>query len=199
MCVVGPNEAGKSSMLDALAHLDNDTAFRPTDRTRGEPGSTIPQVRPRFVLEREDKDTIAEVPEAKGVRQLVIWKQGGERGYRLEPAPERETYGRGGTFTGDSPGSAMGAGRPPVKRTTLRRLIGWRISSHRRSSYSNPRNRRCLQQAWTGPMRFERNSGHVPTTLLPIAIVGARAFGSIAPRNNLRRTSAAHGNRANSR
>jgi predicted ATPase len=91
VCVVGPNEAGKSSLIEALAHLDNDRAFQPAEKTRGTPPSATPQVRARFVLEDDDREALADIPEARRVRQLVMWKRGdGPRGYRLEPEPERD-------------------------------------------------------------------------------------------------------------
>lgn len=91
VCIVGPNEAGKSSFLDAMVHLDHDEEFLPQEKTRGAATSDTIQVRARFLLDDDDKALIADIPEAGGVRQLVQWKRDTlERGRRLDPAPTRD-------------------------------------------------------------------------------------------------------------
>src|SRR3954451_20461424 len=75
ICIVGPNEAGKSSFLDALEHLDRDDDYSRQERTRGVATSEIVQVRARFLLDEEDKALLADIPEAASARQLVMWKK----------------------------------------------------------------------------------------------------------------------------
>jgi len=91
VCIVGPNEAGKSSFLDALEHLDHNEPYSKQEKTRGtSPGDTI-QVRARFLLEEDDKALLQEIPEAKDARHFVIWKKGKhDRGYRVDPQPMRD-------------------------------------------------------------------------------------------------------------
>lgn len=61
IAIVGPNEAGKSSFLEALAHLEIDEDFAPSVHTRG--ASAQPKVWARFVLDDTDKAALAGIPE----------------------------------------------------------------------------------------------------------------------------------------
>lgn len=88
VCVVGPNAAGKSSFLDALCHLNDESEFSVSEPTRG---GGPPCVEARFALERVDKDLLHDLPEAKQVRQLILRKDGDEPLERfLEPEPARD-------------------------------------------------------------------------------------------------------------
>jgi energy-coupling factor transporter ATP-binding protein EcfA2 len=92
VCVVGPNAAGKSSFLDALMHLNHDDDFGDNEATRG---GGEPHIEARFALEKADKDLLADIPEAKDVRQILVHKDpGDERYYSLEPDPERDLRNR---------------------------------------------------------------------------------------------------------
>ena len=85
--IVGPNAAGKSSFLRAVLHLDHDDPYRPAEITRGE---RFAFVEARFALEDADRAVLTEIPEAAGVRQLLVRKDSDEpREYILEPEPER--------------------------------------------------------------------------------------------------------------
>lgn len=91
VCIVGPNEAGKSSFLNAFTRLNDDHDFDVTERTRSAPDGHAIQVRARFVLEDDDRTRLEDVPEASGVRQALVWKRSGSRrGFALEPVPERD-------------------------------------------------------------------------------------------------------------
>jgi len=72
IAIVGPNEAGKSSFLEALAHIEADEGFPASVRTRGASGS--PAAWARFVLDKDDKAALAGVSEARDVRQFIVTK-----------------------------------------------------------------------------------------------------------------------------
>jgi AAA domain, putative AbiEii toxin, Type IV TA system len=73
ICIVGPNGAGKSSFLESLTHLNDDREYTPSERTRST--TTTIQVLARFVLEEDDRQALNAVPEAKGVRQFILYKK----------------------------------------------------------------------------------------------------------------------------
>lgn len=87
IAIVGPNEAGKSSWLEALAHLETDEAFSTSVRTRGTRAQ--PRVWARFVLDEADKAALADIPEARSVRQFIVTKST-RHTYELEPAVDRD-------------------------------------------------------------------------------------------------------------
>ncbi len=91
VCVVGPNAAGKSSFLDALAHLDveHPSGFETRERTRGV-HSAPTHVEAVFLLEPDDLSAIAEISEARNCRTAILWKDEEETGFELKPSPERD-------------------------------------------------------------------------------------------------------------
>lgn len=89
IAIVGPNEAGKTSFLDALAYIDSDRSLEPREQTRG-PGPPQTTVWARYALEDSDKDALAAIPEAREVRQLVVSKSDGGLEFELEPDVNRD-------------------------------------------------------------------------------------------------------------
>ena len=87
IAIVGPNEAGKSSWLRALAELESDEAFVGSVQTRG--AKVQPKVWARYVLDAADKAALESIPEASGVRQFIVTKSS-HRASRLEPDVERD-------------------------------------------------------------------------------------------------------------
>jgi len=81
IAIVGPNEAGKTSLLQALAQLEAESPPPDSARTRGVKAQ--PKVWARFVLDDHDKQALEGIPEAGSVRQLVITLSGHIE-YRLE-------------------------------------------------------------------------------------------------------------------
>ncbi len=92
VAIVGPNEAGKSSILEALTRLNTDEPLADLDLTRGTSpaeGATI--LSARFVLDGDDKAAIDHIPEARSASQFLVTKRrNGQRRGRLEPAPVRQ-------------------------------------------------------------------------------------------------------------
>src|SRR5665213_2057375 len=99
VCLIGANEAGKSTVLDALdiAHKDQEVA--PADRTRRE---HIPDdrqiVRLRYRLDDSDRDAITSIAAAEGPSPHwydLFRLAGGDRQFNLEPSLFRDRRGRG--------------------------------------------------------------------------------------------------------
>lgn len=96
ICIVGPNGAGKTSFLKALVRLNDDEAFELSDRTRVEGGKfQAPMVRAKFVLDVDDREALATVPEASKAREfhLTKWEDGSRRA-SIEPRPRRSSSSR---------------------------------------------------------------------------------------------------------
>lgn len=70
LAVVGANEAGKTSLLEALVHLNDGSEIQPGEETRNREGPNTPAVWARYVLDDEDRKAMP--PEAKKARQLVV-------------------------------------------------------------------------------------------------------------------------------
>jgi predicted ATP-dependent endonuclease of OLD family len=91
---VGPNEAGKSSLLTALAHLNNKDPFEPTERPRR---TTLePKLTWHLQLEASDKAEIGHIYDTAHVERVVITKNPeGARTWRFEPRdPRRDLTSR---------------------------------------------------------------------------------------------------------
>ena len=91
-CIVGPNAAGKSSFLDALVHLNDETEFAREERTRAEGGGAMsPSIRARFELDEGDREALASIAAAGEVETLDVFKDDG-RGltFRVNPLPRRD-------------------------------------------------------------------------------------------------------------
>ena len=70
VCIVGPNAAGKTSVLEAL---EVSTAGSLTDRqrTRGIDGSVPTRVTVTFALDKDDRAAITHIPEAREAKRLA--------------------------------------------------------------------------------------------------------------------------------
>jgi hypothetical protein len=94
IALIGPNEAGKSSVLDALALLHSDEPFARSDNPRR--SGKLPELSWGFQLEQGDRDALAEIPEASSVERVVVTKDtDGIRRWRFEPdQPVRDRMSR---------------------------------------------------------------------------------------------------------
>lgn len=89
---VGPNEAGKSSLLKALAHLSDSGAFETNESPRRT--THTPKLTWHFQLEDSDKAAIADLPDTSRVERAVVTKDSsGRRKWRLEPHSPRRDRG----------------------------------------------------------------------------------------------------------
>jgi energy-coupling factor transporter ATP-binding protein EcfA2 len=93
VCIVGPNAAGKSSLLDALVHLNHSEAFDQTEKTRIPGGqAAAPQIEARFLLDDAERELLKEIPDASEVRQFLVFKyeETGVRSYSTYPYASRD-------------------------------------------------------------------------------------------------------------
>jgi predicted ATPase len=91
---VGPNEAGKSSLLQALAHLNSADPFEQNERPRR---TTItPKLAWHFQLKDDDREALAAVPDASHIERLVIAKSAdGSKTWDFKPrSPLRDRTNR---------------------------------------------------------------------------------------------------------
>lgn len=90
VAIVGPNEAGKSSILDALASLENSDKFG-ADLTRGtDPDDNHSVVELTFVLDDEELAYVGGVEGRGHPRYYVEWKTAnGRRYHRVHPQYHR--------------------------------------------------------------------------------------------------------------
>jgi energy-coupling factor transporter ATP-binding protein EcfA2 len=96
VAVVGPNEAGKSSLLQAIARLSDEEPFEAGGEGREFTRSVA--VRPdqrvvgaEFLLEAHELEAIRHIPEATQARWLQAWKRGdGRVDGQLVPTPRRD-------------------------------------------------------------------------------------------------------------
>lgn len=91
---VGPNEAGKSSLLRALTHLNHYEGFERTERPRRT--GLEPRLLWQFELEAGDLETIADIPEAAGLTRVSIEKSSdGTHTWSFHPKrPQRDVQVR---------------------------------------------------------------------------------------------------------
>lgn len=89
VAILGPNEAGKSSILSAIVHLSNDNAPEKKDISRS-PNAGEFSISGRYYLSEED----LKYAKLTAPRWLVIRKgQDGKRGYSIEPTPPLRDHG----------------------------------------------------------------------------------------------------------
>jgi predicted ATP-dependent endonuclease of OLD family len=86
---VGPNEAGKSSLLKALSHLSEEGGFAATERPRR--SSHSPELTWHLQLDDEDKAAVAGIRDSERVERVAVIKRSDGRRWRLEPhSPKRD-------------------------------------------------------------------------------------------------------------
>lgn len=85
VALVGPNEAGKTSLLNAIHHLGNDNPIRPGELTRSrEPAEDV--IVGSYLLGQEDVEELGDLEGGDAVRWLRVFKgAGGTRRVELEP------------------------------------------------------------------------------------------------------------------
>ena len=88
--IVGPNEAGKSSLLRALELMNDDGAIPPTDVSRGRSSADC-QIQVRFRLTESERSELGDLFPSTAAMWLKVTKTAaGARTYELDPAPERD-------------------------------------------------------------------------------------------------------------
>ena len=88
LAILGANEAGKSSLLKALIHLNNINPFEPHEKSTGTDGEKV-EIKAKFMLSDEDRKA-AGVPRA---RWYSLTKNAdGKRTFWIEPRPDDRDY-----------------------------------------------------------------------------------------------------------
>lgn len=89
VAVVGPNEAGKTSLLKGIEHLQGGGRFRPGELTRGrKPEGEV--IAARFLIDKEDHNLIGDIPGAEKLRWYVLYKgPNGKLKHYVEPTVKR--------------------------------------------------------------------------------------------------------------
>lgn len=94
VAVVGPNEAGKTSLLDALAAVEEDGPIDPKDLTRGlpdRPSGSDGVITLRFLLTADDHDILDDFPLVGSPRWFLITKQANGKLYlSVEPDVKKD-------------------------------------------------------------------------------------------------------------
>lgn len=91
---IGPNEAGKSSLLHGLGLLRSDDPFSPSDFHRR--SGKLPELSWLLQLDDDDRTALAEVTEVHSVQRVTVTKRGdGSRDWTFFPArPRRDCSSR---------------------------------------------------------------------------------------------------------
>lgn len=98
--LVGPNEAGKTSLLEAVAQIDNDEPLDNLDRTRGRTPSPKVIIEAAFLLEDTDREELKDLAGGESVRWLKITKSAnGARSIVPEPTLRRDLMKRTRTLS----------------------------------------------------------------------------------------------------
>ena len=78
--LIGPNEAGKSSLIDAIHHIGKEEAIKTSgpnkELTRGiETSNSHFILNAGFLLEENDRNSISHIKGGKNVRWFIKWKK----------------------------------------------------------------------------------------------------------------------------
>ncbi|MDN0193963.1 AAA family ATPase [Streptomyces sp. S.PNR 29] len=93
VALVGPNEAGKTSILQAIEKCARKIHFKASDVSRGVDVESLkdPLVRLKFILEEDDLDAIKSIPHSDTPKWLILNGEVGKRNITFTPMPGRDT------------------------------------------------------------------------------------------------------------
>lgn len=100
IAIVGANEAGKSSFLEALQHLDNSNAFVTSGASQEiARGLSLHDrdyvLASRYLIEKGDLEAMSHIEGAGKIKWFYVYKAvSGERFYKVEPRPTRSLIHR---------------------------------------------------------------------------------------------------------
>ena len=127
IALVGPNEAGKTSILRALAGLEMASPYDPKESTRG--GVGTPRVEVTYRLDESDRAALADVPGGPLIERVTVRKNAdGSRAWIIDPYPFRDKKPRGALLAAlrdadpHAPTTPI-TGRPEITTAELLRRI----------------------------------------------------------------------------
>lgn len=88
LAILGPNEAGKSSLLRALERLNDSEEFQPTERSR-DSGGNGPIIKATYLLSAADRDAVGL---AVGNWYDLTKSSNGKLGWSIRPTPPDRDY-----------------------------------------------------------------------------------------------------------
>jgi predicted ATPase len=93
IAIVGPNEAGKTTLLNALAHVSSDSALEAVERSRGSKDITDATqfVEVKFVLDDADRESVVDLDLDEPVAAMTVSRKasGGAVLVGLTPTPRK--------------------------------------------------------------------------------------------------------------
>jgi energy-coupling factor transporter ATP-binding protein EcfA2 len=93
VAIVGPNEAGKTTLLNALAHVSSDSALETIERSRGSKDVTDATqfVEVKFVLDGDDRESVVDLDLDLPVETMTVSRKagGGAVLVGLTPTPRK--------------------------------------------------------------------------------------------------------------
>lgn len=89
LAVLGPNEAGKSSLLRALEHLGDDARFEVNERSKGT-NANATTLKATYLLSAEDREAVGLTV---GTWYDITKYSSGERKWTIRPTPPDRDYG----------------------------------------------------------------------------------------------------------
>ncbi|MFJ2966248.1 AAA family ATPase [Streptomyces collinus] len=92
VALVGPNEAGKTTILQAIEKCANKINFKASDVTKGVDSESLkdPLVKLKFILEEGDLEAIRGVPHSDTPKWLILNGFVGKRHIAFSPMPSRD-------------------------------------------------------------------------------------------------------------
>ncbi|MFF0124141.1 AAA family ATPase [Streptomyces mirabilis] len=92
VALVGPNEAGKTSILQAIEKCAKKVNFEASDVSKGVDSGSLkdPLVRLKFILEEDDLDAIEGIPHSDTPKWLILNGDVGKRHITFSPMPSRD-------------------------------------------------------------------------------------------------------------
>lgn len=88
IAIIGPNEAGKTSLLEAIHHLTSSKGFEQSEYTTRNSNRAL-RIEGHYALEKEDEEVVRDLLPSGGVNYILTQEGSSDTSYSLRPAVER--------------------------------------------------------------------------------------------------------------